>query len=102
MPPLRQGLIMSAEIIVLVVSKHVSAEDITAESSPAMTRALTPGGRTSLITVGKAPSGEIPGAITLADIPIRVMENARGIMITAVMAAESLAVPSFRAQKSLE
>ena len=90
------------ESMVLVVKRHVSAEDIRAARSAAITNPFNPGGKRWLIMVGKAASGLMWGNNTRADMPISVIIKAHGINARATVMAAPLAVFLFRAQKSLE
>jgi len=96
------GFMISTDKIVLVVKRHVSAEDIIAERSAAIMRPFKPIGKTWLIIVGKEASGLIWGNSTLADIPIRVMIKAKGSNPSATVMVAFLAVVLSLEQKSLE
>jgi len=88
--------------IVLALNKVVSAEDITAQSKAARTMPPTRGEKTSLITMGKACSGEIPGNRAEAPMPINVIAKATGMINNAVQKVAVLAVFSSLAQNSRE
>src|SRR4030042_5613233 len=93
---------MSVERIVLVVSRQVSADDITAASRAAITSPVAPMGRTSFMTVGNASSEVMPGNSTLAPIPMRTTTKAIGMAIRAAESADDLATFSSRAQNGRE
>src|SRR4030043_1038684 len=88
--------------MVLVVSRQVSADDITAARRAAPTSPVAPIGRISLITVGMACSEPISGKRTLAPMPIRTMMKATGMVISAAESADDFATFSSRAQKRRE
>ena len=92
MPVPARGLIMSTERIVLVVKRQVSADDMSAERSAAITSPFNPTGNTWLIMVGKEASGLIWGNNTLADIPIIVMIKAHGTNARATVMVARLAI----------
>jgi len=96
------GCMISTDKIVLVVKRHVSAEDIIAERSAAIIRPFKPIGKIWLIIVGKEASGLIWGNSTFADIPIRVMIKANGINPSATVMVAVLAVVLSLEQKSRE
>jgi len=96
------GFMISTDKIVLVVKRHVSAEDIIAERSAAIMRPFKPIGKIWLIIVGNEASGLIWGNNTLADIPIRVMIKANGINPSATVMVAVLAIFLSFEQKSLE
>ena len=102
MPDLKRGFITSTDRIVLVVNRHVSAEDIIAERSAAITSPFNPTGKIWLIIVGKEASGLICGNNTLADMPIIVIIKAKGTDARATAMVALLAVFSSLAQKILE
>ena len=87
-----RGLMMSFEIIVPVVRRHVSAEEMTAARSAASTNPFNPTGSTAIRRAGKACSLEISGMRTFANMPIPGMRKARGIRMTAVVRIDFFAV----------
>ena len=94
--------IISTLSMVLALNRTVSADDITAQSRAASTIPPINGEKTSIITVGKACSGEIPGKRAAAPMPIRVIARATGISRNAVHSVAVLAVLSSLAQKMRE
>ena len=93
---------MSMLNMVLALNKVVSAEDITAQSKAARMMPPRSGENNSLMTVGKACSGVMPGNREAAPMPMMVMAKAKGMIRTAVHNVALLATRSSRAQKMRE
>ena len=98
----KKGFITSIDRMVLLVNRHVSAEDIIAERSAAIMSPFNPTGKIWLMIVGKEASGLICGNNTLADMPISAIIKANGTDARATVRVALLAVFSSLAQKILE